>query len=183
MFRLALLYNKYCSLSIFGAEYTPVLAGTIPLGVDTYESDLDILCFARDLPGFTSRMRALYGGKTGFLVKTKEIRGCPAVITRFEHAGFPIEIFAQAVTVDQQYGYRHMLVERRLLGLGGEEMVEAIRKLRLSGLKTEPAFAQYLRLKGDPYEALIGLQAQDDDALRDLVRAAAKLYTASSGTK
>lgn len=178
-------YTALHSLELFNAlvEYTPALAGTIPLGIDTYESDLDILCFARDLPGFASRMRGLYGEKTGFQVKTKEIRGRPAVIARFEHAGFPIEVFAQAIPVDQQYGYRHMLVEHRLLELGGEEMVEAIRELRLLGLKTEPAFAQYLRLKGDPYEALLCLQALDDDALRDLVEAAAKSDVASSGTK
>ncbi len=167
-------YTALHSLDIFHhlAEYTPVLAGTIPLSIDTYESDLDILCSAADLPAFASRLRQLFGGRTGFQVKTKEIREVRTVVARFEHAGFPIEIFAQALPVEQQHAYRHLLVEHRLLSLGGDEMAEAIRERKLSGAKTEPAFAQYLRLPGDPYQAVLNLETLDDNALRRLVNAA-----------
>jgi hypothetical protein len=167
-------YTALHSLDLFNrlAEFNPLLAGAIPLSIDTFESDLDILCFARDLPAFSSRLRELFGARSGFELKTKEIRGVPAVVARFEHAGFPIEIFAQPLPVEQQNGYRHMLVEHRLLALGGDEMAVSIRELKLSGLKTEPAFAQYLRLDGDPYQAVLNLQALDDGALRKLVKAA-----------
>ena len=39
-------------------------------------------------------------------------------------------------------------------------------------LMSSAAFAQYLYLSGDPYQALLDLQALDDDALRALVEAA-----------
>ncbi len=151
------------------AEFSPVLVGTVPLSIDIFESDLDILCYARDLPAFAALLRELFGWKTNFEVKTKEIRGVPSVVAVFEHAGFPIEIFAQTVPVEQQNGYRHLLVEHRLLTQGGEEMAEAIRQLKQDGLKTEPAFAQYLRLDGDPYQALLDLEDLDDAALQKLI--------------
>jgi hypothetical protein len=168
-------YTALHSLDLFAhlAEYTPVLAGTVPLSIDIYSSDLDILCFATDLAAFAARLRALFGGRNAFQLKTKEIRGVPAVVASFEHAGFPIEIFAQPVPVEQQNGYRHLVIEHRLLALGGEEMAEAIRQRKQSGMKTEPAFAQYLRLDGDPYQALLDLEAVDEEALRRLVTRAA----------
>ncbi len=161
-------YAALHSLDIFSrlTEFSPVLVGTVPLGIDTVESDLDILCHAQDLPAFAALMRTLFAWKTNFEVKTKEIRGVSSVVTNFEHAGFPIEIFAQAVPVEQQNGYRHLLVEHRLLALGGEEMAEMIRQQKQNGLKTEPAFAQYLHLEGDPYQALLDLENMDDEALQ-----------------
>jgi hypothetical protein len=161
-------YAALHSLDIFNrlAEYSPVLAGTVPLSIDIFESDLDILCYAQDLDAFTDLLRELYGWKTNFELKTRAIRGVPAVMAGFEHAGFPIEIFTQAVPVEQQNGYRHMIIEYRLLALGGEEMAESIRQLKRNGLKTEPAFAQYLHLDGDPYQALLDLEKLDDAALQ-----------------
>ena len=42
-------------------------------------------------------------------------------------------------------------------------------KLRRTGLKTEPAFAAALRLKGDPYMGLLDLADCDDAALSRLI--------------
>ncbi len=164
-------YAALHSLNIFNhlAAYSPMLVGTVPLRIDIFESDLDVLCYAQDLAAFAALLRELFGCKTNFEVKTRAIRGVPSVVAGFEHAGFPIEIFAQAVPIEQQNGYRHMIVEYRLLALGGEEMAESIRQLKQNGLKTEPAFAQYLRLDSDPYQALLDLEDLDDEALQKLV--------------
>ena len=45
-----------------------------------------------------------------------------------------------------------MVVEARLLELGGDPARQAIRRLKQSGLKTEPAFARYFQLEGDAYQ-------------------------------
>jgi len=167
-------YTALHSLALFDrlAGYTPFLAGTIPLEIDVYTSDLDILCQADDLSGFAAEVTRQFGGRRGFQVQTRQIRGTPTILARFEHAGFPIEIFAQPVAVERQNGYRHLLVEHRLLVSGGEELREAIHRLKQDGVGTEPAFAAYLDLPGDPYQAVLDLETLDDEKLRALVERA-----------
>lgn len=164
-------YVALHSLNLFPllAQYSPFLAGTVPLGIDIYGSDLDILCQAGDLTALEIHLRTLFGGHTGFNTRTKTIRELPTLITRFEHAGFPIEIFAQDRPVQQQHSYRHMLMEARLLDMGGDTLREAIRELKLGGMGTEPAFAHYLGLDGDGYQTLLELESWDEADLRRLV--------------
>jgi len=169
-------YTALHSLALFDrlAGFTPFLAGTIPLEIDVYTSDLDILCMAEDLGAFAAEVTRLFGNRRGFRVEVKPVRGVATALARFEHAGFPIEIFAQPGPVERQNGFRHLQIERRLLALGGEEMREAIHRLKQDGVGTEPAFALYLGLPGDPYQAVLDLEALDDSALRGLVEQAAR---------
>nr|WP_195571301.1 DUF4269 domain-containing protein [Paenibacillus sp. 1001270B_150601_E10] len=44
--------------------------------------------------------------------------------------------------------------------------------MKRAGLKTEPAFAQWLGLSGDPYEAILHLEQIEDAALKRIVSAA-----------
>jgi hypothetical protein len=62
-----------------------------------------------------------------------------------------------------------MAVEARLLALGGEEARVKIQELKRAGLKTEPAFAQYFQLAGNPYQALLHLAQRSDDELATTV--------------
>ena len=75
-----------------------------------------------------------------------------------------VELFGQPCPVQRQRACRHLIAEARLLALGGAEARDAIRKRKRSGMKTEPAFADYFRLEGDPYDVL--------EALSDLSSAA-----------
>ncbi|RMF82052.1 MAG: DUF4269 domain-containing protein [Chloroflexi bacterium] len=158
-------------LNVFGIldEYDPVLVGTIPINLDIPGSDLDIICEAHDLSAFADCVRAAFSKHDGFNLRTDAIAGMPTVVARFTYRKFPVEIFGQPRPVEQQHAYRHMLIEARLLALGGEKMRRALRELKRQGVKTEPAFAQYLLLEGDPYLALLELEAFDDDALREFL--------------
>ena len=82
------------------------------------------------------------------------------------------QIFGQAKPVKRQNGWRHLLVECRLLTLGGAAFRTAIARERASGMKTEPAFAIVLRPTGDPYRALLDLERTDDGPPSDLLKAA-----------
>jgi len=152
-------------------DYTPVLVGTIPLGIDVAGSDLDIVCEVQvpEMETFTRRVTAAFGHQPDFHLKRKRINGLPTVVAGFtastEGYTFPVEIFGQPRPVTAQNAYRHMVVEARLLALGGEPARRAIRRLKQQGLKTEPAFARYFRLEGDPYQTLLELAALDDEAL------------------
>lgn len=151
------------------APYSPVLIGTLPLAIDTAQSDLDVACFAPDLAAFVGAIRGRYATMPGYRLKEHEVRGVPTVIAEFTGRGFDLQIFAQPQPVLAQYGFRHLVVESRLLALGGDQARRAIHQLKQSGLKTEPAFAHYFGLAGDPYERLWALSLAGDPDLRAAV--------------
>ena len=164
-------YRALQSLGIFRIlrDHTPTLAGTIPLNIDIRGSDLDIVCDVRDLDAFTRTITDAFGTHTGFCIKREIVKGIASVIANFDYAGFPIEISGQSTPVRAQNAYRHMLVEARLLTIGGERARRAIRQLKRAGLKTEPAFAHYFNLAGDPYEVLLQLSWLSERELRKIV--------------
>ncbi|RKY66402.1 MAG: DUF4269 domain-containing protein, partial [Candidatus Latescibacterota bacterium] len=140
-------------LGVFDAlkKYSPLLVGTIPLGIDVANSDLDIICEVHDFPQFERQVITAFGQMEDFRIRQATVGGVPSVIANFTYGEFPIEIFGQPRPVIEQNAYRHMQVECRLLMIGGEKARQAIRRLKQLGLKTEAAFAQYFRIEGDPY--------------------------------
>lgn len=165
-------YHALCSLRLFSILHddSPVLVGTIPIAIDIDGSDLDIVCEAVDLAAFERRLTVAFGRREGFRTRNKLVKGVPSVVASFCHAGFLIEVFAQPRPVTEQNAYRHMIVEARLLAMGGEETRREIRRLKRSGLKTEPAFAHYFKIEGAPYEALLKLSRLRVDELRAQVK-------------
>jgi Domain of unknown function (DUF4269) len=164
-------YQALQDLEVFSVlrNYSPVLAGTIPLDIDTEISDLDIICEAEDLDVFELIVKSVYQRQLGFGLNRKEINSLPALIARFFYASFKVEIFGQPRPVTEQNAYRHMAVEARLLAIGGETSRHAIRSLKRGGVKTEHAFARYFHIQGDPYEALLRLYDLNEGELRRLV--------------
>lgn len=157
------------------ASFGPVLAGTLPLPIHTDASDLDVLCEVHDPAAFIRAATAAYGDRPGFACERCEVRGVPSTLIRFRAGDFDVELFGQPLPARRQHGYRHLRVEARLLALGGESAVAAIRELRRAGLKTEPAFARWLRLPGDdPYLAVLALEARSDDELARLIEHASR---------
>jgi len=166
--------RAYCALQdlkVFEVllDHTPVLVGTIPIGIDVEGSDLDIVCRARDLDKFSQLVIAAFGQSDGFRIKEKLVKGTPAVVASFFHAGFRVEVFGQHREVTEQHAYRHMVVEDRLLAIGGNAAREGIQRLKRDGMKTEPAFACYFDLFGDPYERLLELSRLNMQQLETVV--------------
>lgn len=157
-------YTALMSLQIFSLlrAFTPVLTGTIPLDIDIETSDLDIVCFTENLSAFADQLTLLFGDQANFRSHQKMIRGKVCIIARFAYAGFWVEIFGQNQPVEWQYAYRHLLIEAHLLE-STPAAREAIRQLKQRGLKTEPAFAAYFDLDGDPYEVLYAMSFSGGD--------------------
>lgn len=147
------------------APFHPHIAGTLPLGIAVATSDIDVLCECPDPMAFTDAVVASLGDAYGFTISQWLTVPRP-IVARFHFAGWEFEIYAQATPVAQQVGWRHFVVEQRLLDLGGERLREAIIAAKQAGLKTEPAFAHVLMLGGDPYEAVLDLALLDDAALQ-----------------
>lgn len=150
------------------ARHDTGLAGTFPIDIAVEGSDLDILVKADDPFAMAPFLDAAFGHHPGYAHRRTTAADGPALVAGFTLDGLPIEIFVQALPVARQMGWRHMLVEARLLALA-PSLRPAIRALKQAGMKTEPAFARLLALAGDPYQALLALEPLDDSVLTDLL--------------
>jgi hypothetical protein len=148
-----ILKNKI--LPFIPGEYHPTLAGTIPIGIDTDESDIDLICESNNHDEFHQLLKSKFSHFPHFEINRKNIRTIDSIICRFETDGFKVEIFGQPIEVVHQNAFRHMAIERKILEHAPHEFATEIVKLKSSGLSTEEAFVKILRLKGDPYDAIL----------------------------
>ncbi|MDR9854751.1 DUF4269 domain-containing protein [Paenibacillus sp. VCA1] len=139
------------------AAYGPVLAGTFPIDIDVEGSDLDIICEMREPEPLERTLITAYGTLERFALERERLHGSIVVVCNFRFESWPVEIFAQNRPVTQQNAYKHMVVEQRILERLGPDFREHVRSLKRSGVKTEPAFAKLLGLRGDPYAALLDM--------------------------
>ena len=148
------------------AEFDPVIAGTLPIAINTEQSDIDILCHAVDLSRFNDCVDSAFSSYPHYRrhqrAPTKHV-GVASVV-RFE-----VEIFATDCPSTAQYGFIHMLAEARILALLGPDFAKRVRALKRQNVKTEPAFAQLLRLSGDPYIGLAELANMSMDEMTAFV--------------
>lgn len=135
------------------SNYSPLLAGTIPIEIDIEESDLDIICEVEDKAEFE---RFLIQSFKNFNLRIEklDINNEESLVCNFELEEFPIEIFGQNKPVTEQNAYRHMIAEYRILQEKGEEFKQKIIELKKKGIKTEPAFGMLMGLE-NPYEDLL----------------------------
>jgi hypothetical protein len=127
-------------------DFNPLVIGTLPLDLFADKSDIDIICCCDDPEKLCSIFH--------HCIK-KNLSGVDSVIVNFEFDGFDFEIVGQPVPVTEQIAYRHMVVEWNILAANDDAFRGEIIRLKKSGMKTEPAFAQLLQLDGDPYQALL----------------------------
>lgn len=147
-------------------KYNPILVGTIPIGIDIDSSDLDIICEVYNLEEFEILMKDKFSNFNEFKINkvNNEILTVNFLVDDFE-----IEVYAQNIKSTEQNGYRHMIIENRILSLGEDLVRRKIIELKKSGLKTEPAFAKLLKLQGNPYDELLKLEKLNDMEIRSLL--------------
>lgn len=167
-----ILYELLCKHTILSrlTEFDPVLVGTFPLDIAVPGSDLDIICEAPEAGYFLKVVHKNFSQYSDYLSYSTTINSIVSGVARFYVEDYAVELFGQPIPTRQQNGYRHMVVEARLLTLGGTVFKEKIREAKRSGLKTEPAFADLLRLPGNPYQALLDLEDLTDQALISLLK-------------
>ncbi|KIC64820.1 DUF4269 domain-containing protein [Chryseobacterium taiwanense] len=153
-YEVLLKYKIFEKLS----NYSPLLAGTIPIEIDIEGSDLDIICevdlrFEED---FLEEMtfNKLIPNEIDVKVETPIIKGEKCIILNFILEEFPIEIFGQNKPTIEQNAYRHMIAEHKIIQEKGEEFRQKIIELKKKGIKTEPAFGMLMGLE-NPYEDLL----------------------------
>jgi Domain of unknown function (DUF4269) len=152
------------------SAFNPTLVGELPLDLAIPDDDLNLLCEVRDLEGFQRVLRELFGDIPGAWTIRKRVNGFPSVVARFKAADFSVEICGQPRSVEEQDAYWLMILEERLLDIGGEPLRMALLELRRQGMKTVAAFAERLGLTGDPSQALLEYAATPDAELADVLQ-------------
>jgi hypothetical protein len=137
------------------SSFSPVLTGTIPINVDTDESDLDIICHWIDKNVFARLIENYFSTCENFKLSERSVNNRETVVANFKMQEFKIEIFGQNRATNEQDAFRHMLIEHEILKRRGEDFRLEVVKLKKTGLKTEPAFAKLLDITGDPYTGLL----------------------------
>lgn len=150
-YELLTKYDILNRLKNFGAT----LVGTIPIGIYTAKSDLDIICEAQDLKLFYQHVENEFGHEKDFKISKTIVRGVPSVCAQFSVEAFELEVFGQVNAVEDQNAYHHMVIESNIILSEGSEFKKQIIQLKESGLNTEAAFCKLLNLRGDPFMALL----------------------------
>ncbi|MEW5677372.1 DUF4269 domain-containing protein [Flavobacterium enshiense] len=150
-------YEVLTRFAVFDAliPFSPILVGTIPIDIAIENSDLDIACFWTNKNDFIKTVTSSFSHHLNFTISETIINQNETVLANFFIDRFEVEIFGQNVPVKEQMGYRHMLIEAKILKENDENFKNEIIRLKQNGIKTEPAFARLLNLKGDPYLALL----------------------------
>lgn len=151
-------------------KYNPILVGTIPIAVNVDGSDLDIVCEVHDFIEFENCVVKNFGENKKFELFRKNSSDEQIVVVNFFSEGFEFEIYAASIPTEVQNGYRHMIIEHRVLEICGEGFRKAIIELKNSGLKTEPSFAKLLGLVGDPYIELFRLEELSDEEISEMYK-------------
>lgn len=149
--------------------FNPVLVGTFCVELDIESSDLDIICQHRDLDEFRDTLISRFQNYPNFKhwIRKSEYE---EVVASFHAGNFEIEVFSSVVPVEEQFAYRHLTIMERALKIGGEPLRKEVKKLKMSGLKTEPSFAKILGLSGDPFLAFLELEKLNDTQLSKLIK-------------
>ncbi|MGL4786691.1 MAG: DUF4269 domain-containing protein [Cetobacterium sp.] len=154
-------YQILKKINIFNIlnEFNPILVGTIPIEIDIEKSDLDIVCQINleNKENLKQIISKNFSQLKGFKISDKFLSD-GIVIINFFIENMEIEIYASKLISKKTNGYRHMIVENRLLKFANLKFKEEIVSLKRAGIKTEPAFAKLLELNGNPYEELLNFE-------------------------
>lgn len=134
-------------------NYSPILAGTIPIEIDIEDSDLDIICEVTDFTEFEKTLSEMFS-EFDLKIEKITVNNEQAIVLNFRLEEFSIEIFGQNRPATKQNAYLHMIAEYKILQEKEEDFKQKIIKLKKQGIKTEPAFGILLNLE-NPYEDLL----------------------------
>ena len=86
------------------AEYNPTIVSTILVGLDTDNSDIDIICSYNSQSAFFHDLKSLASNYCDKKICKKEDN---YVIARFQYANFLFEIFGTNQKIEEQMAFRH----------------------------------------------------------------------------
>jgi predicted metalloenzyme YecM len=149
-------------------DYSPLIAGTFPLGIATTLSDVDVLMKTSDITELKNSLTLKYGNRENFEVREETFDGLATLLCQFSFNSIPFEIFAQNQEPVLQTAYRHFQVEERLLKYGGDGFRTRLLGEKSLGLKTEIAIAKLLNLPDEPYSGILKMSHKSGSELEKI---------------
>lgn len=155
------------SLGVFKefACFNPQISGSVPLGISGEGGDVDILFDVKDFNQFKDSVLDLRSRVKNFEIKTIPLQSEPCVFLSFNFNGNDFEWVGQNKCSLKQRAHQHLLIEARLLNIAGPQSIKDIAQIKQEGLKTEPAFAKYFGIEGDPYLRLLEISQESEQFL------------------
>ena len=147
------------------AQYNPVVVSTILIDLDTDDSDIDLVCSYNSQSAFFYQLKSLISNYPDLICHKRD----NYVIAQFHYAGFLFEIFGANQKVESQMAFRHYQIMKRLCEIGGKDFQNAVKAIKKTGIKTEPAIASILQLEGNPYNSVLMLEQLEDLELKKLL--------------
>lgn len=146
-------------------RYNPTVVSTILVGLDTDDSDIDIICSYNLQLTFFKDLKLLMSNYSNGNCNKKD----NYVIAQFQYAGSFFEIFGANQKIELQMAFRHYQIMKRLSQIGGTNFRDVVKAIKKTGIKTEPAIASILKLKGNPYDSILLLEQLNDIELERLL--------------
>lgn len=173
--KFAIIVTELKLFEIF-KDHEPFIGGTIPLGIDLPESDIDFLVTFPTHFDFKNLCTAQFSGNPDFAMSQGHANGADYSLCQFTYRRVKIEIYSSVTTTFEQNGFQHYQIEEKLLKYGVLEWQNEVIKLKSQGLKTEPAFARLLNKDDvDSYLYLKQLQKKPIQELREIIQTATLL--------
>ena len=146
--------------------YTPFIIGDFPLGIQTKNSNVDILMYAIDLNELEVSLKSHYENHDNFESLRSFVEGTETLIINFNQSHIPFEIYAQSQAITLQKGYKKFQAIERILKIGGEIFKETVMGIRMDGTKTQEAIAESLNIQTDLNNELLILQKTEMSKLK-----------------
>ena len=149
--------------------FHPLIVGEIPLELDHPFSSIKIICDFDDEKKFKDNVENLYGKFLEFILQRTKFFKNSGVLVKFFFEGFNFEIWGEKISTLKQIKYRQLLVEKKLLTLGGKKNLLKVKNLIQSGLDPESAFARVFKIGGDPTLEILELEDLSEEEIRRLL--------------
>ena len=149
--------------------YTPFIIGDFALGVETKNSELDILMYAEDQNLLESSLKSHYENHDEFESLRSFVDGNETLMINFFQNHIAFAIFAQNHPITSQKGYRKFLAIERLLKIGGDIFKETVMGIRMDGTKSETAITESLGIQADPSDQLLIIQKSEMLKLKNIL--------------
>lgn len=111
------------------SAFQPTVVSTIYVGLDTDDSDIDIVCTYDDAVLFKNALEELLENFTNTFREQRDDH----IIARFQFAEFEFEIYASPIPITAQPAVVHYQAMQRLVALGGAPFQEQVCALKRQG--------------------------------------------------